>query len=51
MVTKEAHGMKAFLGLGPLVIILRVRIGLGKALDHSLFVHPFCMCHVYMRYI
>ena len=46
-VTKEAHGMKAFPGLGPLVIILRVRIGLGKAHNYSLFVHPFCMFNVY----
>ena len=48
MVTKEAHKMKAFIRLCPHVIILRVRIGLGKAHDHSLFVHPFCMFNVYM---
>ena len=48
IVTKEAHGMKAFLGLGILVNILGVRIGLGKAHDHSLFVHPLCMFNIYM---
>ena len=48
MVTKEAHGMKAFLKLGPLVNILRVGIGLGKAHDHSLFMHPFFMFNVYI---
>ena len=48
MEDKEDHGMKAFLRLGPLVNILSVRIGLGKAYDHSLFVHPLCMFNVYM---
>ena len=45
---KEAHGMKAFLGLGPYVIILRVRTELEKAHDLSLFMHPLCMFNVYM---
>ena len=48
MVIKEAHSMKAFLRLGPFVIILRVRIGLRKAHDHSLFMHPSCMFNVYI---
>ena len=48
MEAKEAHGMKAFLRLYPHVIILRVRIGLGKAHDHSLFMHPLCMINVYL---
>ena len=48
---KEAHDMKAFHGLRPCVIVLRVRIQLGKAHDQSLFVHPLCMCNIYMRYI
>ena len=43
MVTKEPHGMKAFL-----VYILSVRIGLGKAHDHSLFMHPLCMFNVHV---
>ena len=51
MVDKEAHGMKAFLGLGPSCNILSVRIGLGKAHDHSLFVHSSCMFNVCMRYV
>ena len=51
MVDKEAHGMKAFLGLGPSCNILSVRIGLGKAHVHSLFVHSSCMFNVCMRYV
>ena len=51
MVTNEAHAMKAFLGLGPVIIILRSRIELGKVHDHSLFVHPSCMFNVYMWYV
>ena len=31
--------------------ILIVRIGLGKAYDHSLFVHSSCMLNVCMRYV
>ena len=33
MVDKEAHGLKAFIGLGPIVIIVLspLRIGLGKS--------------------
>ena len=31
--------------------ILIVRIGLGKAYDHSLFVHSSCMFNVCMRYV
>ena len=39
-----------FLGL-PTCNILSVRIGLGKAHDHSLFVHSSCMFNVRMRYV
>ena len=31
--------------------ILIVRIGLGKAHDHSLFMHSSCMFNVGMRYV
>ena len=48
MVIKEAHRMKAFLRLGTLVNILSVRIRLGKAHDHSLFMYPLCMINVYI---
>ena len=48
---KEAYRMKVFLGLGPYVIILSVRIGLGKAYDHSLLMHSSCMFNVCMRYV
>ena len=48
IVTKEAHGMKVFFRLGPLVNIISVRIGLGKAHDYSLFMHPSYMFNVYI---
>ena len=35
----------------PTCNILSVRIGLGKAHDHSLFVHSSCMFNVRMRYV
>ena len=51
MEVKEAHDIKAFHGLGPCVIVLKVRIKLENAHDHSLFMYPLCMCNVYIRYV
>ena len=45
---KEFNEMKAFLRLGPFVNYSKIKICLGKAHDHSLFVYPFCMLYVYM---
>ena len=53
-VTKEAHGMKAFLGLDSVVFILSVRIGLGKAhVTSYLCIHFACsiyICDMYTCY-
>ena len=51
MEIREAHNLKAFHGLGLCVIILRVRIKLEKAHDHSLFVHPLYIYNICMRYV
>ena len=42
------HDMKAFNGLGPFVIVLRVRIQLGKARDHSLICASISACVMYI---